>query len=254
MSVINEYLSSNAKARAQEILDSFEKSLTVMVGVVSIGPIALFVLSTVINPYLVLLIPIFITMTVITTRRLFTILRGRLNQELIRSMGVKDEFINEVLDGGGSVLMSVLGINDFRKWFYVLRALRDEDHDLLDFLLSREMRGDLSMREVELVRHLLAIRFSSDKLTISALGRGLRTIMLGYYILLFAIPTVAKSLQFLGVHWNILFVLITQVLISTALLTLVRIMRREFNVKANAKVLFTVIFASILMSIILLVR
>ncbi len=40
---LNEYLLSNARARAQEIIDSLDKSLTIIVGIISIGPIALFI-------------------------------------------------------------------------------------------------------------------------------------------------------------------------------------------------------------------
>ncbi|MFB6471003.1 MAG: hypothetical protein TU36_007225 [Vulcanisaeta sp. AZ3] len=230
---INEYLSGNAKAKAQEVLDSFEKSLTIIIGTISIGPIALFIISTLTSPYLSLLTPIFIATAVLIIKRLFLTLKVKLNYELLKSMKVYDDFINNIISGKGSILVDVLGIEDSRKWFYVLRALNNKGNDLLDSLLSRELEGDLSMTEIGLARYILAIRFASDKLTISMFRRGLRTIMVGYYILLFAIPAVAKSLQLLGVHWNLLFIVLIQVLILMVLLLSLRIFKRELGIEIN---------------------
>ncbi|ADY00510.1 hypothetical protein VMUT_0296 [Vulcanisaeta moutnovskia 768-28] len=246
---LNEYLLGNVKAKAQETIDSLEKSLTIMVGIVSVGPIALFVFSTLVNPYLSLIIPIFVTTTVIIVRRIFLRFKNRLNSELLNTMNAREGFIDEILNSNGSLIMNVLGINDSRKWFYLLRALYDEHNDILDSLLSEELQGDLSKNEISLARYILAIRYSSDRLTISALSRGIRTIMFGYYILLFAVPAVAKSLQFLGIHWNALFVVSIQIIISITLLIFARIINKEFNVGVDTRVLFTVIILSILMSL-----
>ncbi len=73
---LNEYLLGSARARAQEIIDSLDKSLTIIVGITSIGPIALFIFSTLVNPYLSLLIPIFVTFTTLIIRRLFLKFKG----------------------------------------------------------------------------------------------------------------------------------------------------------------------------------
>lgn len=252
MSGINEYLINNARANVQEIIDSAEKSLTIMVGVVSIGPIALFVLSTLANPYLSLSLPIFVTITVFIVRRIFMKFRSRLNRELLRAMKPDNDFIGGILGGEGSVLMNMLGIDDLRKWFYLLKAMNNEQGDFLISLLQRELQGDLSSSEIILAKYMLAIRYSSDKITISALKRGLRTIMLGYYILLFSIPAVAKSLQFLGVHWNVMFILMIQTIISITLFFFLRILRRDFDVDVDMRLFFTVVILSILMGLILL--
>jgi ABC-type multidrug transport system fused ATPase/permease subunit len=251
---INEYLLGNARAKAQEVFDSFERTLTIMTGIVSIGPIVLFVLSVLIDPYLSLLLPIFVTITVLVIRRLFMNFRKKLNNELLKAMGYNESFINSILTGEGSILVNILGTDDLRKWFYVLRALNDKGYDLLDSLLSKELQGELSNNEVDLARYLLAIRFSSDKLTMSALNRGLRIIMFGYYVLLFSIPAVAKALQFLGIHWNPIFILAIQLLISITLLSFLRIVKREFDINANTLMFFTTFILSILMDVILLIK
>ncbi len=133
-----------------------------------------------------------------------------------------------------------------------MRALYGTHNDVLDSILSRELQGNLSMSELSLARYLLALRYASDKMAANALRRGLRTVLLGYYVLLFAIPAVAKSLQFLGIRWNILFIVSIQAVISLVLLIFVRIMRREFDINVNAYVLFTVIILSILLSLMVL--
>ncbi len=251
---INEYLLGEAKARTQEVLDSLEKSLTIMVGIVTIGPIALFVLSALANPYLSLALPLFVSITVFIARRILMKFRNKLNNELLNVTGINDSFINEVLDGYSSLIMSVLGTDSDQKWFYLLRVLNNAHYDLLDFLLSREIEGDLSKDEVSLSRYILAMRYSSDKITTSVLSRGVRTIMLGYYILLFAVPAVAKSLQFLGIHWNVLFVVMIQSMISIALFSFLRIIKREFGTNVSMPVFFTVIILSILTNLFLLLK
>jgi hypothetical protein len=189
---------------------------------------------------------------VLIIKKLFLTLKVKLNYELLKSMKVYDDFINNIVSGKGSILVDALGIEDSRKWFYVLRALNNKGNDLLDSLLSRELEGDLSMTEIDLARYILAIRFASDKLTMSMFRRGLRTIMMGYYILLFAIPAVAKSLQLLGVHWNLLFIVPIQVLILMVLLLSLRIFRREFSIEINISMFFIISLMSILMSTVLL--
>ncbi|GAB6946516.1 hypothetical protein JCM16161A_06460 [Vulcanisaeta sp. JCM 16161] len=249
---LNEYLLGNARARAQEVIDSLDKSLTIIVGITSIGPIALFIFSTLVNPYLSLLIPLFVTLMTIVIRRIFLRFKSRLNSELLSSMNAQDNFASELLSGNGSLIMSILGINDSRKWVHLLRSLYDVHDDVLDSILSRELQGDLSMSELSLARHVLALRYASDKMSISALRRGLRTVMLSYYILLFAIPAVAKSLQFLGIHWNVLFIISIQVIISIMIIIFMRIMRREFNVDVSIYMPLTAIVLSIVLSLILL--
>ncbi|WP_054842363.1 hypothetical protein [Vulcanisaeta distributa] len=252
---LNEYLLGNARARAQEIIDSLDKSLTILIGITSIGPIALFVFSTLVNPYLSLLIPLFVTFTAILIRRMFLRFRARLNNELLSSMDSKDGFVSELLSGDGSLVMSILGgADDSRRWIYLLRSLYGVNGDILDSILSRELQGNLSMNELSLARYVLALRYASDKITISALKRGgLRTVMLSYYILLFAIPAVAKSLQYLGIHWNTLFIILIQAVISVMIIIFARIMRREFNIDINMYMPpLTAIILSILLSLILL--
>ncbi|BDR91169.1 hypothetical protein [Vulcanisaeta souniana] len=251
---INEYLLGEAKARTQEVLDSLEKSLTIMVGIVTMGPIALFVFSALTNPYLSLTLPLFVSITVFITRRILMKFRNRLNNELLNATGINDGFINEVLGGDGSLIMSVLGADSAQRWLYLLRVLNNARYDLLDFLLSKELEGDLSKAEVGLSRYILAIRYSSDKATTSALSRGVRTIMLGYYVLLFAVPAVAKSLQFLGIHWNVLFVVMIQSMTSMALFSFLRIIKRDFEINVNVPVFFTVAILSILISLFLLLK
>lgn len=251
---VNEYLIGNAKARAQEVLDSFDRSLTIITGVVSIGPIALFVLSVLTDPYLSLVIPVFITTTVLVIRRVFTKFRNKLNNELLSVVKVSDGFVSDILGSEASLVMSILGSNDLRKWFYVLRALDGRNRDLLETLLSRELQGDLTTNDVGLARYLLAIRFSSDKLITSMLGRGLRIIVLGYSVLLFSIPAIAKSLQFLGIHWNVFFILLIQLLVLTAIMSLLRIARIEFGINAKTRVFLIISILSILLDIALLVK
>lgn len=251
---LNEYLLGSARARAQEIIDSLDKSLTIIVGITSIGPIALFIFSTLVNPYLSLLIPIFVTFTTLIIRRLFLKFKGKLNNELLNSMNAKDGFIGELLSGDGSLIMSVLGgADDSRRWIYLLRSLYDANGDILDSLLSRELQGNLSMSEASLARYILALRYASDKVIISALSRGLRTAILSYYVLLFAIPAVAKSLQYLGIHWNIIFIISIQVIISAVIIIFVRMIRREFNINVNTYVIFAMMILSVLLSFVLLI-
>ena len=250
---INEYLLGDARARTQEVIDSLDKSLTIIVGIMSIGPIALFIFSTLVNPYLSLLIPIFVTSSTLIIRRIFLRFKGRLNNELLNSMNIKDDLVGELLGSGGSLIMNVLGVDDSRRWIYLLRSLYDVHDDILDSLLSRELQGNLSMNELSLARYILALRYAGDKAVISALRRGLRTVMLSYYILLFAIPAVAKSLQYLGIHWNILFIILVQVVVSIVVIIFMRIMRREFNVGINMYVVLTAIILSILLSFVLLI-
>ncbi|WP_148678304.1 hypothetical protein [Vulcanisaeta distributa] len=250
---LNEYLLGSARARAQEIIDSLDKSLTIIVGITSIGPIALFIFSTLVNPYLSLLIPIFVTFMTLIIRRLFLRFKGRLNNELLNSMNARDGFISELLSGDGSLIMSVLGADDSRRWIYLLRSLYDASGDILDSLLSRELQGNLSMSEASLARYVLALRYASDKVVISALSRGLRTAMLSYYVLLFAIPAVAKSLQYLGIHWNITFIISIQVIISVVIMIFVRMIRREFNINVNTYVIFAMMILSVLLSFVLLI-
>ena len=249
---INEYLLGDAKARVQEVIDSLDKSLTMIVGITSIGPIALFIFSTLVNPYLSLLIPIFVTSSTLIIRRTFLRFKGRLNNELLNSMNAKDSFVGELLNGNGSLIMNVLGVDDSRRWIYLLRSLYDVHDDILDSILSRELQGNLSMGELSLARYVLALRYASDKVVISALKRGLRTAMLSYYVLLFAIPAVAKSLQYLGIRWNILFIISIQVIISVVIMIFARIIRREFGIDINIYILFTAIILSILLSIVFL--
>ncbi|WP_054854003.1 hypothetical protein [Vulcanisaeta distributa] len=245
---LNEYLLGNARARAQEIIDSLDKSLTIIVGITSIGPIALFIFSTLVNPYLSLIIPLFVTSTTLATRRIFLRFRNRLNDELLNSMNARDNFVGELLSGGGSIMMNVLGINDSRKWIYLLRALYEVHDDILTSILSRELQGSLSINELGLARYIIALKYSSDKITISALSRGLRTIVLSYYVLLFAIPAVAKSLQFLGIRWNILFIISIQVLIAISLYVFLRMIKKEFGIGINRYMFFMIIILSILLS------
>ncbi len=207
-----------------------------------------------VNPYLSLLIPIFVTFMTLIIRRLFLRFKGRLNNELLNSMNAKDGFIGELLGGDGSLIMSVLGgADDSRRWVYLLRSLYDANGDILDSLLSRELQGNLSMSEASLARYVLALRYASDKVVISALSRGLRTAMLSYYVLLFAIPAVAKSLQYLGIHWNIIFIISIQVIISVVIIIFVRMIRREFNVNVNTYVIFAMMILSVLLSFVLLI-
>ncbi|WP_054850580.1 hypothetical protein [Vulcanisaeta sp. JCM 14467] len=230
-----------------------DKSLTIIVGITSIGPIALFIFSTLVNPYLSLLIPIFVTTSTLIIRRIFLRFKGKLNNELLNSMNIKDDFVGELLSSGGSLIMNVLRVDDSRRWIYLLRSLYDVHDDMLDSLLSRELQGNLSMAELSLARYILALRYAGDKAVISALRRGLRTVMLSYYILLFAIPAVAKSLQYLGIHWNTLFIILIQAVISIVIIIFVRIMRREFNIGVNMYVILMVMILSILLSFVLLI-
>ncbi|MFP3216700.1 MAG: hypothetical protein RXP99_05340, partial [Vulcanisaeta sp.] len=108
--------------------------------------------------------------------------------------------------------------------------------------------------DVGLARYLLAIRFSSDKLITSMIGRGLRIIVLGYSVLLFSIPAIAKSLQFLGIHWNVFFVLLIQLLVLAAIMSLLRIARIEFGINAKTRVFLIISILSILLDIALLVK
>ena len=249
---LNEYLLGNARARVQEVVDSLDKSLTIIVGITTIGPIALFIFATLVNPYLTLLTPLFVTLTTLIIKRALLRFRSSLSKELLGITNRQGDFMGELLSGGGSIIMSILGMNNRRKWIYLLRALYGIHSDVLDSILSSELQGNLSMGELDLARHVIALRYVGDEIVIATLRRGLRTIMLGYYVLLLAIPAVAKSLQFLGIHWNILFIIVIQLVISLTLLIFVRIVRREFNINVNKYSLFMVVVLSILLSLVLL--
>ncbi|WP_143701247.1 hypothetical protein [Vulcanisaeta thermophila] len=245
-----DYLASKIRSEVQDTVDSTEKLITMIVGISAVGPAAVFVLSTLMGPFLILLVPLIFSLSVLLMRRVLLRFTKSLTNELLSGMDVHDDTAN--LLRSSRILMGLIDSGSPRTWFYILSIINGAPNDLLGSLITKEVYGDMDRDGELLAKHVLSIGSSLNKLIISVVNRGVRTITISYYVLIYSIPIIARTLTLLGIHWSEPFLLMSQLLIILIMYISIRLLRRVFDINVNQKLFFTASMGAILMSLLLL--
>lgn len=245
-----EYIINKVKSNVQDIADSTEKAITMIIGISAVGPVVIFVLSTLISQSLLLLIPLVFVVNVMLLRKIFLGFVKSLTNELLRHLGNDTDEVTDILKSS-RVLMGLFNIENSRKWFYVLNAIDDSSNDLMGSLIIKDTYGELDLDSEMLAKHLFSINSSLNRLVNGVVSRGMRTIMISYYVLLYSVPVVTRTLALLGVHWNLPFIIISQLLIITIMYISIRLLRKTFNINVNEVLFFSISIGAILISLLL---
>lgn len=245
-----DYIVGKVKSESQDLADSVEKIITILIGISAVGPAVVFVLSTLVSPSLVLLIPLIFTVNIIALIRILLNFARSLSNKLLKYLdNGQDEMVNMLRSS--RLLMGMLDSEDPRKWFYILNIINDSSDDLMGSLIIKDVYGELDLDAEVLAKYLFSIGSSLNRSVNSVVSRGMRTVMTSYYVLLYSIPTVAKALALLGVHWNLLFIIMTQLLIMIIMYISIRLLGKMFNINVNKVLFFSVSIIAILTSLLL---
>jgi len=216
-----EYVSGVVRYRLQEVVDRGERVLTIITGIMTIGPVAALVLSSLMGQALILLIPLIISLSSVIINRFFAQLLRVMDLDVVNGLSHED-LIGALSRKPGNlyVLASIGG----QAWYTLLNALDDHVEEPLDEFTRLEMLGELRSEEVALAKSLIALRETTARLARSLLNRGVKTLTVGYYVVLYSMPLVNIMMSMLDIHWDRFMIILVQSLLLIVMVNFMRLM------------------------------